>query len=126
MTWIAVLGYGDEAIAVQEMSFSENSENHEKRSWDDEKECIIGVGIYCAGIDFPAGTIALQSKWNDGSEKNVILYGISSNPNNLEWTESFVDKTYLSIKEGDFLRVEPDCTGVEEELIGFVVRKVRD
>ncbi len=126
VTWVAVLGFGDEAVEVQEMSFSESIEKTEKKPVIDEKEYELGLGTYRAGIDIPSGTLMIYAKWNE-NEKDRILYGISDKASvEIDEDNRFVDKTYISIKDGEFVKFDLYNMGYENDLIEFKAKRVGD
>ena len=99
VTWCAVLGYNDVADAIMSVSVQNNSDKKTIKSLDEEYE--IGLGIYCAGIDFPAGEISISVKWS--YSKAVILYGVGSDVDHLIARRTFVDRTYLTVNEGEYI-----------------------
>ena len=100
--WCSALGYEEIAQAIS--SFMNNSINSYRPSIPSQSEYIIGEGVYCAGIDFPYGKICLVAVWEENKKHNNIYYEIDSNPHGFRaQNQSFKDKTYIDIKEGEYL-----------------------
>jgi hypothetical protein len=66
------------------------------------KEYMIGLGIYRAGIDFPAGEISVQCT---KTPNYSIHYGVGKNPSRVRTEQDFVDKIYVEIEEGQYLKL---------------------
>lgn len=64
--------------------------------------CEIGTGIYKAGVDIPTGELSIQALTKP---RLVIFYGIGTNPNRIDNNQQFKDKTYITIAEGQFLKL---------------------
>lgn len=63
----------------------------------------IGLGVYKAGVDFPSGELRLKA---NPTAKLNIFYGISKNPNKIDTNKSFLGQTYITIQDGQFLKLE--------------------
>ena len=61
------------------------------------KEYKIGLGVYRAGTDFPAGEISVQCTKTPNYK---IHYGVGKNPSRVRTEQDFVDKIYVEIEEG--------------------------
>lgn len=129
--WCAVLGFNEIVDAFSSISTLEDNDNKSKEevknAFDESKEYVIGVGLYCAGIDFPAGRIVLKAKW--GKKKGDIEFGIKSTPNivranddNNEQKGKFVDQVYIDIAEGKFIKTEDHWEDVKE----IIAKKISD
>ena len=82
-------------------------------------EYKIGLGIYRAGTDFPAGEISVQITC---APEYSIRYGIGNNPNRINTNQDFMDKVYVRIEDGQFLKLKSisDCNYV------FIVKVIDD
>lgn len=67
------------------------------------KEYKIGLGVYRAGTDFPYGDISVQITTKP---EYKIYYGVGKNPNRINTNQDFMDKMYVHIEEGQFLKLE--------------------
>ena len=67
------------------------------------KEYKIGLGVYRAGTDFPGGDISVQITTKP---EYKIYYGVGKNPNRISTNQDFMDKMYVHIEEGQFLKLE--------------------
>lgn len=67
------------------------------------KEYKIGLGVYRAGTDFPSGDISVQVTTKP---EYPIYYGVGKNPNKINTSQDFMDKMYVHIDEGQFLKLE--------------------
>lgn len=67
------------------------------------KEYKIGLGVYRAGTDFPYGDISVQITTKP---EYKIYYGVGKNPNRINTNQAFMDKMYVHIEEGQFLKLE--------------------
>ena len=63
----------------------------------------VGLGVYKAGVDIPSGElkIKLESKF-----EYRVYYGISKNPNRVDTSREFSDQTYITIQDGQYLKLE--------------------
>ncbi len=77
-------------------------------------ESAMVLGIYRAGTDFPFGEISLQIKTK---AKLAVFYGVGKNPNRLDTNQNFMDKAYIRINEGQYLKLESYETGVPHQFI---------
>lgn len=77
-----------------------NTPNKTKPS---SKEYKIGLGVYRAGTDFPAGEISVQITTKS---EYFIYYGVGKNPNRINTDQEFMDKIYVHINDGQFLKLE--------------------
>ena len=72
------------------------------------QQCTLRLGVYKAGVDFPAGELSIQVT---KKTRLGIYYGISKNPNKIEANNSFMDKAYVRIDEGQYLKLFSFETG---------------
>lgn len=82
------------------------------------KEYKIGLGVYRAGTDFPAGELSVQVTTKARLDIN---YGVGKNPNKINTDQYFMDKMYVRIEEGSYLKLESFETGVAHQ---FVVKSL--
>lgn len=66
-------------------------------------EYKIGLGVYRAGTDFPSGDVSVQITTKP---EYSIYYGVGKNPNRIQTNQDFMDKMYVHIEEGQFLKLE--------------------
>lgn len=66
-------------------------------------EYKIGLGVYRAGTDFPSGDVSVQITTKP---EYSIYYGVGKNPNRIQTNQAFMDKMYVHIEEGQFLKLE--------------------
>ena len=126
VTWCAVLGLDEVSDAINSIETKTDKPNEviNKFSSDDSKDYELGLGTYCAGVDFPAGTVKIQAEWDD---RGTILYEVS---NKIEftrkWTGSFINQTYLKINLGDFIYFELEDENLKKDLYSIYAMKVSD
>ena len=70
--------------------------------------------MYRAGTDFPAGEISVQIITKPTL---CIHYGVGKNPNRINDDENFMDKMYVRVEEGSFLKLHTFETGVNHQFI---------
>lgn len=70
----------------------------------------VGLGVYKAGVDIPSGElkIKLESKF-----EYRVYYGISKNPNRVDTSREFSDQTYITIQDGQYLKLESTSSKYE-------------
>lgn len=116
-TWCYILGEDSVATALEVLQPSNQSQtqgsNINVQSGASHK---IGLGIYRAGTDIPEGQISVQV---ESKPKFNIYYGIGKNPNKIEALETFMDKTYVFIQNGQFLKTESS-----DNTCSFIVKKI--
>ena len=66
------------------------------------KEYKIGLGIYRAGTDFPAGELSIQL---DKPVMTSVFYKVSKTPKTTSDDGFFKDKIYIQISEGHYLKL---------------------
>ncbi len=128
ITWCAVLGFDEitKALDSIETSFGENNTSiaFSKFVFDESADYTIGLGTYCAGVDFPAGTISIKAEWED---RETIFYEVSESLEfSKEWTGSFIDNTYVKMKAGEFILLEMENRQYSDSLISITARKVAE
>lgn len=105
-TWCYLLGYEEIAEAIE--NTIGNSTHAPKKqqanpSNSGNKCAELGMGIYKAGVDIPLGELKLKI---ETKRKNPVWYGLTKNPNNTDAHQSFIDQTYITIKDGQYLYFE--------------------
>ena len=126
--WCAVLGYQEIAEAFSFFNVHSDASGDSKKNnvlLDEAKSYDLGLGVFCAGIDFPSGRIALSAKWAKG-EKNQIEYAIGDTPDIKKTTDMFTDKLYVEIEEGQFLLLRLYNDGYMNDLKEIKAKKVSD
>lgn len=78
------------------------------------KEYKIGLGVYRAGTDFPAGEISVQIITKP---KLCVFYGVGKNPKRINTDESFMDKMYVRVEDGSFLKLHTFETGANHQFV---------
>ncbi len=125
-TWCAVLGLDEISDAINSIETKTDKPNDiiNQFSSDDSKDYELGLGTYCAGVDFPAGTLKIQAEWDD---RGTILYEVSKKFEfTRQWTGAFIDQTYLKVNLGDFIYFELEDKNLKKELYSIYARKVSD
>ncbi len=111
-SWCYILGYIEAAEALSGVKVSQqqaavgNSAAGPQSAPCPQSTVDLGFGTYKAGVDFPAGEISLQVVGK--KPKYKIWYCVSKKPNRIDANESFMDKTYVVVKEGEYLKLECD------------------
>ncbi len=109
--WCYMIGYSEIADALESIKATQVPQvpsNIGMPQPSSRTACEIGLGIYKAGVDFPAGELSIQIL---KKPKLDIFYGIGKNPNKINDNESFKDKTYITISDGQFLKLYTCETG---------------
>lgn len=114
-TWCYLLGMDDvaDALTVLQPQNQLLVQNH-PINIPAGKEYKIGLGVYRAGIDFPAGEVAVQVITKVSLS---IFYGIGKNPNRINTNQKFMDKMYVRIEEGNYLKLESFETDAVHQFI---------
>lgn len=118
-TWCYLLGMdavADSLVVLQPTN--QNSVPKPNVNTPIGKEYKIGLGVYRAGIDFPAGELSVQVTTKARLD---IKYGVGKNPNKINTNQYFMDKMYVRIEEGSYLKLETFETGVAHQ---FVVKSL--
>lgn len=103
-TWCYLLGMDPvaDALVVLQPTNQEAGSNPNV-SVTPGTEYRIGVGVYRAGTDFPSGDVSVQITTKPEYQ---IYYGVGKNPNRIQTNQEFMDKMYVHIEEGQFLKLE--------------------
>lgn len=103
-TWCYILGLEKVADALATLQpISAQPTSMDNTAVSKEKEYKIALGVYRSGIDFPAGEISVQVTTKP---KYRIRYGVGKNPNKINTGQDFMDKMYIRVEEGHFLKLE--------------------
>ena len=103
--WCYMIGYSEIADALESIKATQvpqTQSNTEIKQLPSKDVCEIGLGIYKAGVDIPAGEISIQILKKPRLD---VFYGIGKNPNRINDNQTFKDKTYITITEGQFLKL---------------------
>jgi hypothetical protein len=89
----------------------------------DESECVIGIGVYKAGVDIPVGEISIQLKKGKRTPKYSFFLNTGNNTeaNDQKQVASFIDKAYIVMRTGQYLKVWTMNEGEYQ----FVVRSMQ-
>ena len=83
----------------------------------------IGLGIYRAGTDFPAGEISV--KVDTPLKKGEIRAQSGKNIKRLSGMIDFKDKIYVTLNEGEYLQLESVYGGIDHPAYTFTVTKIK-
>ena len=83
----------------------------------------IGLGIYRAGTDFPAGEISV--KVDTPIKKGEIRAQSGKNIKRLSGMIDFKDKIYVTLNEGEYLQLESVYGGIDHPAYTFTVTKIK-
>lgn len=83
------------------------------------KEYTIGLGIYRAGTDFPAGELSVQV---NKKIRNDVFYKVSKTAKSTSNDGYFKDKIYVQMSEGHYLKLY--TCGSED--ISFTVKVIKE
>ena len=83
----------------------------------------IGLGIYRAGTDFPAGEISV--KVDTPLKKGEIRAQSGKNVKRLSGMIDFKDKIYVTLNEGEYLQLESVYGGIDHPAYTFTVTKIK-
>lgn len=114
-TWCYLLGLDTvaDALVVLQPAYQVPGANTNANN-PTTTECKIGLGVYRAGTDFPAGEISVQII----TKPNLcIFYGVGKNPKQINTDENFMDKMYVRVEKGSFLKLETFETGANHQFI---------
>jgi hypothetical protein len=107
-SWCYILGLDEVADAMSVVRPAAGAGNIPVAAPANKQTYTIGLGVYKAGVDFPVGEIAV--KVNE-TPKLSIFYGVGKNPNKINDEQSFLDKVYLKMQEGQYLKLGSFETG---------------
>lgn len=103
-TWCYLLGLNAVADALVVLQpANQKSSTTANPSGGAVTEYKIGLGVYRAGTDFPGGDISVQITTKP---EYSIYYGIGKNPNRIQTNQNFMDKVYVHIEDGQYLKLE--------------------
>lgn len=102
-TWCYLLGLDNVADALVVLQPQNQSVPHNSNvNVPAGNEYKIGLGVYRAGTDFPAGELSIQA---DRKLKEDIFYKVSKTPKSSSHDGFFKDKIYVQMAEGQFLKL---------------------
>lgn len=103
--WCYMLGYEEVAEALADINVPKEVIilDNQLRTKEEQVTSEIGLGVYKAGVDFPAGELSIQLI---GKSDFRIYYGVGKNPSRINTDKDFRDKIYINIEDGQFLRLE--------------------
>jgi hypothetical protein len=84
---------------------------------------VIGIGVYKAGVDIPVGEISIQLKKGKRTPKYSFFLNTGNNTeaNDQKQVASFIDKAYIVMRTGQYLKVWTMNEGEYQ----FVVRSMQ-
>lgn len=103
--WCYMTGYTEIADALENIKVTQSLQVPSSAGTPQQSlsmVCEVGLGIYKAGVDFPAGELSIQVL---SKPKLTLFYGIGKVPNRINSDKSFKDKTYITIQEGQYLKL---------------------
>ena len=115
-TWCYVLKLDGIAGALETVRPLDNDNKSNLKPQNNNQEYRIGIGTYRAGEDFPAGYLSVQATTVPDYQ---FYYGVGNNPNRINATRKFIDKIYVQIEDGQFLRIE----SIGDTNYSFIVKK---
>jgi len=117
-SWCYLLSFNQIGDALGSFEVSSVNEAEKTNNGVVAESVVLGLGTYKAGIDFPYGELSLVVK---EKTRLGINYGISDSPNEVEDDYHFMDKTYIKIEKGQYLKLSCFETG---ERYSITVTKV--
>ena len=103
--WCYMIGYSEIADALESIKATQAPQVPSSTGIPQQSStpvCEIGLGVYKAGMDFPSGELCIQSLQK--SEYRTY-YGIGKNPNRINDDKYFIEKTYVTIDDGQYLKL---------------------
>ena len=103
--WCYMIGYSEIADALESIKAAQVPQIPSNTGTSQQSPpavCEIGLGIYKAGIDFPAGELSIQVL---SKPKLTLFYGIGKTPNRVGHDKTFKDKIYITIENGQYLKL---------------------
>lgn len=101
-TWCYLLGLDSVAMALATVRPANSVQTVPNVSVPTRKEYKIGLGVYRAGIDFPAGDVSVQIM---SPPRLCVFYGVGKNPNRISTDNQFKDKVYIRVEEGQYIKL---------------------
>jgi len=103
--WCAVLGFQEVADALCVITSADNYNNvqdNKTSRLDGNKIYEIGIGVYCAGIDFPCGRLVVNATWK--KSKDSISFYTGNSLAKLEYIDCFTDRLYIDVAENQLIK----------------------
>ena len=120
-TWCYLLGLNNIAVALETVKPAVQQPINQS-STTVPKGYTIGLGIYRAGTDFPAGEVAV--KIDTPLKKGEIRATSGKNVKRLSGMVDFKDKIYVTLNEGEYLQLECIYAGIDHPAYTFTVTKI--
>lgn len=120
-TWCYLLRLDAVAIALETVKPSTQTATGQPASAK-SNTYTIGLGIYRAGTDFPAGEISV--KIDTPLKKGEIRATSGKNVKRLSGMIDFKDKIYVTLNEGEYLQLESVYGGIDYPAYTFSVTKI--
>ena len=120
-TWCYLLGLDSVAAALETVKPAMQQPINQSSAVT-PKGYTIGLGIYRAGTDFPAGEVAV--KIDTPLKKGEIRATSGKNVKRLSGMVDFKDKIYVTLNEGEYLQVECIYAGIDHPAYTFTVTKI--
>ena len=118
-TWCYIIGNDSTAKALDVLRPSNQpSTQVQNNNTQNGNTFKIGLGIYRAGIDFPAGELSIKANMKP---EYAIFYKVSKTPKTNSSDGYFKDKIYVHMPEGFYLTLH---TGVSKD-IEFTVNLIK-
>ena len=120
-TWCYIIGLDVVAAALETVKPTAQASINQPAAGI-SKGYTIGLGIYRAGTDFPAGEVAV--KIDTPLKKGEIRATSGKNVKRLSGMVDFKDKIYVTLNEGEYLQLECIYAGIDHPAYTFTVTKI--
>ncbi len=120
-TWCYLLGL--DAVATALETVKPTATTNGQTITNAANTYTIGLGIYRAGTDFPAGEISV--KVDTPLKKGEIRAQSGKNVKRLSGMIDFKDKIYVTLNEGEYLQLESVYGGIDHPAYTFTVTKIK-
>ena len=120
-TWCYLLGLDSVAAALETVKPAMQQPINQSSAVT-PKGYTIGLGIYRAGTDFPAGEVAV--KIDTPLKKGEIRATSGKNVKRLSGMVDFKDKINVTLNEGEYLQLECIYAGIDHPAYTFTVTKI--
>ena len=120
-TWCYLLGL--DAVATALETVKPTATTNGQTITNAANTYTIGLGIYRAGTDFPAGEISV--KVDTPLKKGEIRAQSGKNVKRLSGMIDFQDKIYVTLNEGEYLQLESVYGGIDHPAYTFTVTKIK-
>ena len=120
-TWCYLLGL--DAVATALETVKPTATTNGQTITNAANTYTIGLGIYRAGTDFPAGEISV--KVDTPLKRGEIRAQSGKNVKRLSGMIDFKDKIYVTLNEGEYLQLESVYGGIDHPAYTFTVTKIK-